>query len=804
MILVKADDVAKTPLAPSATHPGQAEATGPRRHAGAMPSDSFDNIDQLLDGPIAVRASRPAGDSDTRGDRWRTASESAAEVSPQETKAGASTQRGISDANAKSVDRERPLPPPAAVASRNSANASRLNEHPEPPLSASRQAALMPPATLPGKAVAEGRGPRHQVLPVACEEDPSHDDPNHDDPDELASQDEGAWNAEPVGLRRRGLWIGFAGLGLTGLIAGGLWYQGRASLGESTAADDRGVPQVRAEETAQANVESESGELVKGESGESSNAGADTPAPGVEVAQGNAATASDSPGPEDQAPPQAAPGSAEETVAASPPAAVSEQGNPDIVADAKRADEATGGEEKASSEGPKGSEGASGNAVEIAADVATAEGPDPAGDELSELSRWLRKPGGSAEIPSSTGTQSTVPVPAANPEDLATRVSLPAEAGPAAVTSRPLPPPIDVAARLRVTVAGCRYENTPLIHFLRDIGDLGGLPISLDPAALSRAGVDSKTPVSFRGKDQRVDSILDSVLGKIGLAYVVDQGQLWVVGREDSQEQAPTRRYDVRDLVEGDPKQAEALADWVKQLVDFGSWQGQVRDGVEGQGQIDFVDGQFQVTQSGLVHVQVEGLLQQLRQARNNEGAEARTSPDAELARFDRRITVRSTRGATLHRILASIEEQAGITVFVDWASAYEAGWAPSDEWRFFCVDMPLRDALQRLFESTGLTYRVVGLDQLQVVSSETLSRTHEVRFYPLRSEGTRDVQRLCRSLAQELGRDKFQPQGPGALAYDPRSRHLIVSLPQPDQMVIRERLQQTDSKPAGAETPGD
>ncbi len=592
-----------------------------------------------------------------------------------------------------------------------------------------------------------------------------------------------------------------AGVGLAGLIAGGLWYQAVPSRGESTAADDRGVPQFPAKETVQDNDDSKAGELVTGESGEpSSPKAADIPTEGVELAEGGVATASESPaGIEDQAPPPAAPGAADETVEAAPPAAVSEQGNPDVVADSKTTDGATGEEVVESSDGPVG---APGNSADIAGDGATAEGPDPAGDELSELSRWLRKPGVSAEIPLDSGTQPAVPVTATKPEDLATRATLPAEADYAAVASRPLPPPIDVAARLRVTVAGCRYENTPLIHFLRDIGDLGGLPISLDPVALSRAGVDSKTPISFRGKDQRVDSILESVLANVGLAYVVDQGQLWVIGREDSPEQAPTRRYDVRDLVEGDQKQAAALADWVKQLVDFGSWQGQVRDGVEGQGQIDFVDGQFQVTQSGPVHAQVERLLQQLRQARGKEGAGARATPDAEFARFDQRITVRSTRGATLHRILASIEEQAGITVFVDWSSAYEAGWVPSDEWRFFCVDTPLREALERLFASTGLTYRAVGRDQLQIVSSETLSRTHEVRFYPLQIEGTRDVQTLCRSLAQELGRGKFQPQGPGALAYDPRSRHLIVSLPQPDQSVIRERLRGTDPKPASDEKP--
>lgn len=428
-----------------------------------------------------------------------------------------------------------------------------------------------------------------------------------------------------------------------------------------------------------------------------------------------------------------------------------------------------------------------------------------ADDELSQLARWLKQP--TATPPATLNASSSdhrhhPPMVNDDARDAGTQEQLDEQL---LVPTRPLPARVDVDARLKMSLSACRFQGTPLVDVLRSLSDLSTIPITLDPDALGRVGQSCERPVQLDLRNVTLRSALEGALRESKLGYQVHEGQLRIVTADEQSQTMVTVRHDVNDLTKGEPRACQALATWMTQLIAFGSWQSQAKTDA-GQNELDpslmgniEVEGAIlQVTHRDGIQFQVVALLDKLRAARGLPKRGELTDDQTRIGgvtsaftRFDRPITIQAWRGSTLHRVLEQLEQQADVRILVDWESLHEMGWAPNDEWKFFCREMALRSALPRLLNGTGLSYRIVDGQTLQIVSTPALMDRHDVELYSLRREGLNasGVQKFCLKLAEQLGRDKFQPQGRGALAYDAQSQHLVVSLPQRDQETVQARI---------------
>ena len=165
---------------------------------------------------------------------------------------------------------------------------------------------------------------------------------------------------------------------------------------------------------------------------------------------------------------------------------------------------------------------------------------------------------------------------------------------------------------------------------------------------------------------------------------------------------------------------------------------------------------------------------------------------------LQRPITLRIWQEQNLNQIAAHIEQEAHITLLVDWQALLLAGWSPEDQMRLFCQQQPLEAALHGLLDPLGLTYRVIDETALEITSFEAVAGRNDVEFYRLPAElQTADqVKAVSEQIAQRVGPASFQPTGSGAIAYDLASQTLIVSLPQPLQRQAEEVLPTPPAKP--------
>jgi hypothetical protein len=296
-----------------------------------------------------------------------------------------------------------------------------------------------------------------------------------------------------------------------------------------------------------------------------------------------------------------------------------------------------------------------------------------------------------------------------------------------------------------------------------------------------------------------VGQVLLQTLAGTDLALRELDGQLLITIGTQTKDREYTMRYDLADLAESDPRRVEGLAKWVKQLIRYGSWEGQTEtpEAFSGKCQPDGLA--LVVTHRAGVHFQVQTLCDRLRLIR---GLPTRHGIDNEqlilggrsshFTAMQQPISARMWRDTSLHQVVAKIESQLPVRILIDWPSLYEAGWSPGQPMKFFCHEQPLREALARLLEPMGLTVRIIDSRTLQITTPAALAARHDVEFYPLGADiTTAQVQQLSRQIVKELGADRFQPQGRGALAYDPRGQCLIVALPQHQQEQVQARLAQ-------------
>jgi DNA-directed RNA polymerase subunit RPC12/RpoP len=397
------------------------------------------------------------------------------------------------------------------------------------------------------------------------------------------------------------------------------------------------------------------------------------------------------------------------------------------------------------------------------------------------------------------------PLPAAEAPAAAdkSRAATPADEG-AARPALPRPPArnVNVAARLADPLPAIESPGIPLADFLQTISDLSTIPITLEPEGLAFVKSSPMSPVTLKATNTTVGKALDEALRPLQLQHVVADDQLVVTLAEPPG--GIMINYPMDDLTEGSEQQAQQLAEWATALVDPASWKDSEENGASLTPGVDA----FAVQAPNRTHARLFFLCQKLRVAR---GLTPKGKHDAALFRLQTRsakaheflavpITINYSQPTLLGDILRRLGETAKIRILVDWQALSREGWNPDGEATLVVEGKPLSAALDALLSPMDLAWRAVDEQTLQVTSAAALEKTPELEIHPagdLASDAAAGEALLAR-LRGALAIPE-EESAEFAIRFDPVSRSILASLPQPRQRDVERLLAEwvTESKAA-------
>ncbi len=169
-------------------------------------------------------------------------------------------------------------------------------------------------------------------------------------------------------------------------------------------------------------------------------------------------------------------------------------------------------------------------------------------------------------------------------------------------------------------------KDVPLQAAVAQVAELSGADIRLDMAKLKTVGIREREPVSLALNDRPLRTVIELLLAKLKLTWILRDGVLWITSPEAAEENLLAALYDVRDLCRNSGESG-ALANAVQGQTS-GMW-----DDIDGAGgQIAFpLPGTMLVVQTEQMHGEILSLLGAYRQALLASKVRKRADPDDEV-----------------------------------------------------------------------------------------------------------------------------------------------------------------------------
>jgi len=169
------------------------------------------------------------------------------------------------------------------------------------------------------------------------------------------------------------------------------------------------------------------------------------------------------------------------------------------------------------------------------------------------------------------------------------------------------------------------FVESPLRDVVAELSRQFQIPIVLAVKKMEEASVSPDAPVTKQVEDLSLESILSLILRDLELEYSIRDEVLLITTPEDNESNLDTRTYPVLDLVTSRKARSsffvggdyDSLIELITATIKPDSW-----DDVGGPGAIDALDnaGSLVISQTQMVHRQVERLLTSLRAAKRTQG----------------------------------------------------------------------------------------------------------------------------------------------------------------------------------------
>ncbi len=264
-------------------------------------------------------------------------------------------------------------------------------------------------------------------------------------------------------------------------------------------------------------------------------------------------------------------------------------------------------------------------------------------------------------------------------------------------------------------VPSVELRDIPLDKAIRLLGELAGLPITLDPVALQRAGVAADKPIDLVAEEQTLAELLNATLKSARLAYTTD-GPSIVVYRQGA-DRPRQITHQLNDLAGDDP---EALAERLERLL--------------------AADRPLSINAAGELTLDAPmglhyDLLVACERLRLERGLSAGTKyprhllptdsiSDAIGSLLERRTTFSFVEPTPLARVIDHWRRVTKRPILVDWQALGEAGLGPRTTIECSVTSRPLRMALDGVLQPLGLAWAPAIGDSLWITTADRARQT--------------------------------------------------------------------------------
>ena len=377
------------------------------------------------------------------------------------------------------------------------------------------------------------------------------------------------------------------------------------------------------------------------------------------------------------------------------------------------------------------------------------------------------------------------------------------DSGPETEKPRRGGPEIDVTAHLSNALPGIQFEDMPLDEALDLLSQLSAVPITFDPEALAEAGVSPHAKVSLELSETTVGAALAALVEQQRLAYVVVDGQILVTNPERREQKRETFVLNIADLTSAE-RSADDLRSLVERFVEPTSWQS-----AGGYGKLEVAGAKLQLEQTRAIADEASIFLDKLRLASGKpatgkpaagklaagksakEPVSLTTRFAAAKALLAAPVTVNYRTAAPLAQIVEHLGKAAGVELLFDGLALSAAGASPATEGELTVAKVPLADALTKLLQPLGLSYRLAGGKRIVITTPEALGERLEVEFYPVAKliGEKQTAAAFIERIKSELDPRSWDDAGGAGLVDYESAGYLIVLQTQPRQIELEQLL---------------
>jgi hypothetical protein len=351
--------------------------------------------------------------------------------------------------------------------------------------------------------------------------------------------------------------------------------------------------------------------------------------------------------------------------------------------------------------------------------------------------------------------------------------------------------PTNVDALVARRLPGLKLDAMPLCRFVDLAGQLGGLPVSVDPAELQLASASAATPVSAEVKDATIEEALTAALKPLRLAPVLDQGQF--VLRRPGADKRRTTVCPVDDIA-ANAAEVERLAGWVRRLVAPDSW-----EQAGGKGRLKVAGKTLEIEQREDVTYDAFIFLERYRLTR---GLPTRTKYPKTLlapgaagvalsARLSKPTTFTFTQYTPLREVFRYWQEELEVAVLVDWPALAEQRLSPQTRIAASAIDRPWSAALDDVLAPLGLGWRPAGAKTIQITTLAKVHTEPQLELFRLSAQASATGADLAKQVEQLAAADPAAEGSPAAtaVAYDDANHVLMVRAPAAVQRQLGQKL---------------
>ena len=347
------------------------------------------------------------------------------------------------------------------------------------------------------------------------------------------------------------------------------------------------------------------------------------------------------------------------------------------------------------------------------------------------------------------------------------------------------------------------YLDTQLGDIVNDLELRTRLNIELDVAALTADGKGTETVFTFSTKDASLQSILNQLLSKQGLTWIVADEAVIITTQAGAEARAPTKAYSVATLAaKADSLEFDELSEMIMQAVDPTSWR--ANGGSAGAIARISAKKSLVVTQTHANHLMIAELLKQVAAPLPFSGEKPQIAGgDDAVARIEAELQRKSDvqyLDTQLSDVVNDLELRHKVKIHLDIPALTDDGKGPETVFNKTLNNMSFASILDLLLVEHGLRWTIADEAILITTENGEAKRPTSVAYSVAEladSEGNIDYEEIVDMLTQSVAPESWREAGGliGTISRLSSKQAIVVTQSYANQRKIQAILKQLAEK---------